>query len=71
MRGEDEARSLVHEQFERRQGFLDAGHIVDDHPSILLLDRHIVIDADKNAFSSHVQVFDRQLRHKKITGATG
>ena len=65
MTGENDARALFNQQFEGWQRLLDARVIVDDHPAILLLHRHVVIHAHQDAFAAHVQIFDGQLRHKK------
>ena len=61
---EDQARALFDEQTERREGFLDARFVGDDHLAILFVERHIVIHAHENAFAMNIEVADRELCHK-------
>ena len=62
----NDARPLLDQQFERGQSFLDAGDIVNDHPTVFFLQGHVVIHTRQHAFAAHCEVFDRQLRHKEI-----
>jgi hypothetical protein len=64
VRRQDNPGSLVNQQIERGQGFLDASRVVDDHLAILFFHRHVVIHAHQDAFAADIQIFDRQLRHK-------
>ena len=68
MGGENDARALFNQQFERWERLLDARHIVDGHLPVFFLHGHVVIDAHKDAFAAHVQFSNRQLGHIK-TGA--
>ena len=58
VRREDDARTASDEQIERRQRFLDAGGVVDDHLAVLLLHGDVVVHAHKDALATHIQVSD-------------
>ncbi len=52
MRHEHGFRALIDQQFDRRQRFLDARIVVDDHLPILFLHGHVEIHAHQNALPS-------------------
>ena len=72
VRGEDQlGRPCSISSSQRRQGFLDARVIGDDHLAVLLFERDVVIHAHEHAFAVHVQVSNREFCHKSILCEVG
>ena len=61
--GEDDFGTFFDQELDGRQGLLDAGGVGDDHLPVFLFERHIEIDAHKDAFSGEVEVTNGLLGH--------
>src|ERR1700745_1961054 len=59
VRGENEARTLLDGEAQRREGFADARVIGDDR----VLERNVEVDADEDAFAFQIEVVDGELSH--------
>jgi hypothetical protein len=59
VRGENEARTLLDREPQRREGFADARVIGDDR----VLEGNVEVDADEDAFAFQIEVVDGELSH--------
>ena len=56
--------TLFDQQFEGRECFHNAGDVVDDHLPVFFFHGNVVIHAQENPFSAHIQVSNSQFSHK-------
>jgi hypothetical protein len=64
VRAEEDARAVLDQVVDRRDGFLDALVVGDDLDAVLFLEGHVVIDTDEDAFALEFKVADGDFGHK-------
>jgi hypothetical protein len=63
MAGEDDFGALFDQELDGRQRLLNARGVRDHHLAVFLIERHVEIDAHKDAFSGKVEVTNGLLGH--------